>query len=176
LMIRLETKDERAVVWLSNGEIHHAVSNTLAGKEAMGRVARADNGCFWAIESTTPPMRSIHQDWQHVLLEAARQRDEAALRSSRRDPPAASNGGPPPHQSQVRDLGKSYRELTELGLQSIKAGNFSKAREYWDAARAIGPEATEPHPSGLVKAAGSAEDAEPRRTRRPPASGNRRSS
>jgi uncharacterized protein DUF4388 len=176
LMIRLSTSDERAVVWLSNGEIHHAVSSTLTGKDAMGRVARADNGCFWAIENTTPPMRSIHQDWQHVLLEAARQRDEAALRSSRRDPAVAPAGGPPPHQSQVRELGKSYRELTELGLQSIKAGNFSKAREYWDAARAIGPEATEAHPSGLVKTARSAEEAEPHRSRRTPASGGRRSS
>jgi hypothetical protein len=44
----------------------------------------------------------------------------------------------------IRQLGKTYRELTELGLQSIKAGDFSKAREYWAAACAVGPD--EPPP------------------------------
>jgi hypothetical protein len=54
----------------------------------------------------------------------------------------------------VRQLGKSYRELTELGLQSIKAGDFSKAREYWAAARALGPDNQQPA-GGVVKASAS---------------------
>ena len=143
LMLRLETSNERAAVWLENGEIHHAVSDTVTGQSAMSRIVRADNGRFWAIGGGAVPMRTIHQDWQHVMLEAAREGDEAAQQSSLREKENARESGPPPNQSQVRKLGKTYRELTELGLQSIKAGDFSKAREYWDAARAIGPESQE---------------------------------
>ena len=56
----------------------------------------------------------------------------------------------------MRKLGKTYRELTELGLQSIKAGDFSKAREYWAAARAIGPDSQNPPGSApLLKASPS---------------------
>jgi hypothetical protein len=72
--------------------------------------------------------------------------------SSLRQKEQTRESGPPPNQSQVRKLGKTYRELTELGLSSIKAGDFSKAREYWDAARAIGPDSQEPISAGLIKA------------------------
>jgi hypothetical protein len=152
LMIRIETSQERAAVWLSNGEIHHAVSEGLSGQNAMSRIVRADSGRFRAIADCTLPMRTIHQDWQHVMLEAAREGDEAAQQSTRRPKDSAPESGPPPNQSQVRKLGKTYRELTELGLQSIKAGDFGKAREYWDAARAIGPEGQESLSAGLIKA------------------------
>jgi hypothetical protein len=153
LMIRVETSSERAAIWLSNGEIHHAVSDALSGQTAMSRIVRADNGRFWAIAGSTLPMRTIHQDWQHVMLEAAREGDEAAQQSSlrHRSTPHDGDNAPPPHQSQVRKLGKTYRELTELGLQSIKAGDFSKAREYWAAARAIGPDSQQPGASPLLK-------------------------
>jgi uncharacterized protein DUF4388 len=174
LMLRIETSSERAAVWLSNGEIHHAVSESLAGVEAMSRVVRADNGRFWAIANTALPMRSIHKDWQHVLLEAARKGDEAA-QSTRHENPAARDGAPAAHQSQVRELGMTYRELTELGLKSIKAGNFSKAREYWDAARALGPEAPEPVPGSVLETLVSP-DSEGRRSTRTPPTGNRRTS
>jgi hypothetical protein len=47
-------------------------------------------------------------------------------------------------------MGKTYRELTELGLQAIKSGDFSKAREYWDAARSIGPDDDDPKSTATV--------------------------
>jgi hypothetical protein len=157
LMIRMETRTERAAVWLSGGEIHHAVCDTLSGQSAMNRVVRADNGRFWAIGGSNLPMRTIHQDWQHVMLEAAREGDEAAQQSTRREKSPAPEGAredsrPPPTHSQVRELGKTYRELTELGLQSIKAGDFAKAREYWAAARTIGPDSQQAGVASLHKA------------------------
>jgi hypothetical protein len=90
------------------------------------------------------------------MLEAAREGVEAALQSTRRPTSASPEGAleeslPPPNQSQVRKLGKTYRELTELGLQSIKAGDFAKAREYWAAARTIGPESQQPGVAPLHK-------------------------
>jgi uncharacterized protein DUF4388 len=151
LMLRIVTARERAAVWLHEGEIHHAVSDALSGQSAMTPIVRADRGRFRAIGGVPPPPRTIHQDWQHVMLEAAREHDEVTQRASQRPKEAPrSSGGP--HHSEVRALGKSYRELTELGLQSIKAGDFNKAREYWDAARAIGADSPEVAPVTVIKA------------------------
>ncbi len=144
LMLRLEASHERAALWISNGEIHHAVSEALSGQAAMNRIVRADEGRFRAIAGCALPLRSIHEGWQHVLLEAAREGDEAAHEFSLFEHEPMHESEPPPEQSQVRKLGKTYRELTELGLQAIQDGDFSKARHYWDAARAIGPDGDEP--------------------------------
>lgn len=162
LMLRVEADGERAAVWLINGEVHHAVSDTCAGQQAMNRIVRAESGSFRAISFSAPPRRTIHRDWQHVMLDAAREDDEAQhtavhLTAHASRPPEGGRvaSEPPPAQSQVRELGKTYRELTELGLQSIKARDFSKAREYWAAARAIGPDHPSPAAAGLIKAAPS---------------------
>lgn len=153
LAIRIVTHQERSAVWLHEGEIHHAVSEGLSGQSAMTRIVRADSGRFWAIASAALPMRTIHQDWQHVMLEAAREHDESVQRNTQRRQKEASRSHAPPPHSQVRALGgKTYRELTELGLQSIKAGDFSKARQYWDAARAMGADAPEVAPVTVIKA------------------------
>jgi hypothetical protein len=175
LMIRLSTGSERAAVWLANGEIHHAVCEGLSGQTAMSRVVRADSGRFWAIADYGLPMRTIHQDWQHVMLEAAREGDEAAQQSSLQRTSNAPRQSVAPNQSQVRKLGKTYRELTELGLQSIKAGDFSKAREYWDAARSIGPDSEEPAPQSFAKTMISVTNPPPRGSERPRASERPRS-
>lgn len=152
--VRLESAVGRGVIWIRDGEVHHAVCEAVSGQSAMASIVRADSGRFWVLPGDHLPMRSIEQDWQHVLLEAAREGDEARESRSRRPPAAGHDDGPKASQSQVRKLGRTYRELTELGLQSIKAGDFSKAREFWDAARAIGPEAGEPD-APLPKSAGS---------------------
>jgi hypothetical protein len=144
LMLRIESGHGNAVVWLQKGEIHHAVCGSMSGQNAMNLIVRADRGRFCAIAADQLPVRTIHQDWQHVLLEAARLGDEAVAHAA--TPPRPGNAGsnskrpPPAKVSQVRRMGKTYGELTELGLESIKKGEFSKAREYWDAAREIGPE------------------------------------
>lgn len=150
LMLRVVSSRERAAVWLHEGEIHHAVSDTLSGQSAMTPIVRAERGRFRAVGGVPLPPRTIHRDWQHVMLEAAREHDETTQRDSLRpeEPPRSSG----PHHSEVRALGKSYRELTELGLQSIKAGDFNKAREYWDAARAMGADSPELAPVTVIKA------------------------
>jgi hypothetical protein len=155
LMLRIESGQGNAVVWLQNGEIHHAVCGTMSGQNAMCAIVRADRGRFCAIAADQLPVRTIHQDWQHVLLEAARLGDEAVAKAATPPRPGtARERAPSAKVSQVRRMGKTYGELTELGLESIKKGEFSKAREYWDAAREIGPEDEAGQASGS-KAAGS---------------------
>ena len=151
LMLRVISGTERSAVWLHEGEIHHAVSDGCSGQSAMTPIVRTERGRFRAIGGVPLPPRSIHRDWQHVMLEAAREHDETTQRASQRpqETPPSSRG---PHHSEVRALGKSYRELTELGLQSIKAGDFNKAREYWDAARAMGADSPELAPVTVIKA------------------------
>jgi hypothetical protein len=162
LMIRMETSGGRCAVWIANGEIQHAVSDGLSGQSAMTAIVRADSGRFWASTGGPLPVRTIHHDWQFVLLEAAREGDEAAQQSSAQVKPRP---GPSASQSQVRNkLGKTYRELTELGLNAIKSGEFSKAREYWDAARSIGPD--DEDPKSVVSAPQSPVVAPPKRVER----------
>ncbi|MET0412680.1 MAG: hypothetical protein ABW217_15355, partial [Polyangiaceae bacterium] len=55
--------------------------------------------------------------------------------------------------------GKTYRELNELGLECMKAGDFAKAQEYWSAARQIGDQYDEAAESMVQRSDGLRSDA-----------------
>jgi DNA-binding NarL/FixJ family response regulator len=146
VVIRIAATSVKAVVWLDRGEIHHAVSGTLKGLSAISAILHASSGEFWATSGPIPE-RSVQLDWQHALIEAARLGDEESEwpdtppdQTGTRLTPVRKLNGP-------RRLGKTYRELNELGLECMKAGDFAKAQEYWSAARQLGDQddqATEP--------------------------------
>ena len=137
MMIRIVATNVKAVVWLVAGEIHHAVAGTLNGMPAIAAILGASNGQFWAL-SAPAPERSIELEWQHALLEAARLGDEEAQWPDAPPEQTATRLTPVRKFSGTRRLGKTYRELNELGLECMKAGDFAKAQEYWSAARQIG--------------------------------------
>jgi hypothetical protein len=137
MMIRIAASNMKAVVWLVGGEIHHAVAGTLTGLSAISALLAASSGQFWAL-SSPPPERSIELEWQHALLEAARLGDEEAQWPDAPPEQTATRLTPVRKFSGTRRLGKTYRELNELGLECMKAGDFAKAQEYWSAARQIG--------------------------------------
>lgn len=137
MMIRVVASNVKAVVWLVAGEIHHAVAGTLTGLSAISALLGASSGQFWALASP-PPERSIELEWQHALLEAARLGDEEAQWPDAPPEQTATRLTPVRKFSGTRRLGKTYRELNELGLECMKAGDFAKAQEYWSAARQIG--------------------------------------
>jgi uncharacterized protein DUF4388 len=142
LMIRIIAGGVKAALWLEGGAIQHAISGTQTGLAAISALLAATSGQFWAAAGKAPE-RSIQLDWQHALIEAARLGDEEAQWPDAQWPDA------PPDQtgtrltpvrklSGTRRLGKTYRELNELGLECMKAGDFAKAQEYWSAARQLG--------------------------------------
>jgi ActR/RegA family two-component response regulator len=150
LVVRVCGADETGVLWLSEGAIIHAVTPALRGQDAVNRLVTVAHGDYSATELSQLPARTIQRDWQHVLLEAARVGDEAprAPADSETSEEAASvrkaSG-----MRKASGLNESsglarYRELTELGLESVRSGNLGKAREYWKAARELGgPSGTE---------------------------------
>jgi hypothetical protein len=140
LAIRIVTAERSAVVWLEGGEIHHAVCGNVAGQSAIAMVMNASRGQFWAMAAPAP-QRTIEREWQHVLLEAARIGDEEAEWPD--TPPQA----PVRPVSGVHRL--TYRELTDLGLQNMKAGDLPRAREFWAAARELADENTDETPPAL---------------------------
>lgn len=137
MMIRVVAPTVKAVVWLVAGEIHHAVAGTLTGLSAISATLAASSGQFWALAAHAPE-RSIELEWQHALLEAARLGDEEAQWPDAPPEQTATRLTPVRKFSGTRRLGKTYRELNELGLECMKAGDFAKAQEYWSAARQIG--------------------------------------
>jgi uncharacterized protein DUF4388 len=137
LMIRLSAPALKGVIWLESGEIHHAVAGTLSGLAAISALLAVGSGQFWALP-TPAPERSIELEWQHALLEAARLGDEEAQWPDAPPEQTATRVTPMRKFSGTRRLGKTYRELNELGLECMKAGDFAKAQEYWSAARQIG--------------------------------------
>src|SRR5690606_9067715 len=142
LMLRINGSERRGVLWLADGEIHHAVCGGQRGQAAVNELIQLSAGHYSATVLSGVPSRTIERDWQHVLLEAARVGDETGPRTARRSTaPAKRRSTVPPGGRTVSGVHKSglarYRELTELGLESVRSGDLSKAREYWKAAREI---------------------------------------
>jgi DNA-binding response OmpR family regulator len=102
--LRLSEGDSAGVIHLEGGEIVHAVWDDLVGEDAFYRTLAVKNGLFST--SPLPPdvERTIHADWQHLLIEGIRRLDEAAaglpssdrssVRPSVRPAPPPSEGPP----------------------------------------------------------------------------------
>jgi CheY-like chemotaxis protein len=64
-------------VFISKGEILHAVCGDLAGEEALYRCIRFKGGSFSNLPWTDEPRKTINKPAEFLLIEAARMRDEA---------------------------------------------------------------------------------------------------
>ncbi len=73
------TKDgERGVIYLNEGEIIHAECGEHKGTDAFYRILSWQEGEFVSSTEVTPPTQTIHQSWEHLLIEAMRRNDEDA--------------------------------------------------------------------------------------------------
>ncbi len=69
--------ERRAALWFDKGRILHAEADTLRGSEAVYHLLRWSEGYFdLRFEPAEPPVRSIEQDVQGLLLEGIRRLDE----------------------------------------------------------------------------------------------------
>lgn len=76
--LRISEGDSAGVIHIDAGEIHHAVWDERSGEEAFYRMLAVKDGLFYT--SPLPPdvERTIHGDWQYLLIEGLRRLDEAA--------------------------------------------------------------------------------------------------
>jgi DNA-binding response OmpR family regulator len=71
------TRDgERGTIYLNEGEIVHAECGEHKGTEAFYKILSWQEGEFISNIGTTPPIQTIYQNWEHLLVEAMRRNDD----------------------------------------------------------------------------------------------------
>jgi len=71
------TRDgEKGVIYLNEGEIIHAECGEQKGTDAFYKILGWQEGEFVSNVGVTPPMQTIYQNWEHLLVEAMRRNDD----------------------------------------------------------------------------------------------------
>ena len=71
------TRDaERGVIYLNEGEIIHAECGDREGADAFYKILSWQEGEFLSKIGIAPRVQTIHQSWEHLLVEAMRRNDE----------------------------------------------------------------------------------------------------
>lgn len=71
------TRDgEKGVIYLNEGEIVHAECGEERGTEAFYKILSWQEGEFVSNIGVLPPVQTIYQSWEHLLIEAMRRNDE----------------------------------------------------------------------------------------------------
>src|SRR4030066_700449 len=71
------TKDsEKGVIYLNEGEIVHAECGEEQGTDAFYKIMSWQEGEVVSTIGIVSPLQTIHQSWEHLLVEAMRKRDD----------------------------------------------------------------------------------------------------
>jgi CheY-like chemotaxis protein len=71
------TKDgEKGVIFFNEGEVVHAECGDQKGTEAFYRILSWQEGEFVSNIGFIPPIQTIYQNWEHLLVEAMRRNDD----------------------------------------------------------------------------------------------------
>jgi len=72
------TKDsEKGVIYLNEGEIVHAECGEVKGTDAFYKIMSWQEGEFISNIGIVSPLQTIHQSWEHLLVEAMRKSDDS---------------------------------------------------------------------------------------------------
>ncbi|OGP68873.1 MAG: hypothetical protein A2169_10995 [Deltaproteobacteria bacterium RBG_13_47_9] len=73
------TRDgEKGVIYFNEGEVVHAECGDQKGTEAFYKILSWQDGEFVSNIGFIPPMQTIYQSWEHLLVEAMRRDDDKA--------------------------------------------------------------------------------------------------
>ncbi len=111
-------------IYIEAGVITHATADALTGDQAFNRLLSLAGGEFQLKPFKAPPQRTVHCNWEVLLLEAARRTDEETVllaRPAARKVPdqPASNIAPPAPPPALRE--KPASEVPAPGLDSEHA-------------------------------------------------------
>ena len=70
---------EKGVIYFNEGEIIHAECGEKKGSDAFYRILTWDEGEFISNIGFIPPVQTIFQSWEHLLVEAMRRTDDKAV-------------------------------------------------------------------------------------------------
>ncbi|MHC1743501.1 MAG: response regulator [Syntrophobacteraceae bacterium] len=77
LIVRVSSAQGRGTIQIREGRIDHAQTDTLQGDQAFFEMFRWTDGQFEMLPYKATELNSMGKPWEHLLLEAMRQRDEA---------------------------------------------------------------------------------------------------
>lgn len=85
--LRVSHGASSGIILLENGEVVHAVWEDTVGDEAFFRLLSLSNGAFYAFPPPPEVEKTIHESWQHLLMEGMRRLDEGAREQARTERP-----------------------------------------------------------------------------------------
>jgi CheY-like chemotaxis protein len=97
----LEVHDRQAHgrIYIEDGRIIHAVAGEVKGEAALQKLLSLSGGSFQLQHFEQPTERTIEGQWEFLLMEAARVRDETAGQTPETEPPAEPEPSPALQQS-----------------------------------------------------------------------------
>jgi CheY-like chemotaxis protein/predicted regulator of Ras-like GTPase activity (Roadblock/LC7/MglB family) len=69
--------DQEGIIYFKNGEIIHAEVGSKVGEEALFTILSWEGGDFTSISGAEPLEQTISKNWQELLIEGMRRKDEA---------------------------------------------------------------------------------------------------
>jgi CheY-like chemotaxis protein len=69
---------DKGVIYFNEGEVVHAECGSQKGTEAFYRILSWQEGEFVSNIGFVPPVQTIYQNWEHLLVEAMRRDDDRA--------------------------------------------------------------------------------------------------
>ena len=82
-VLEVSNAETHGNIFVRDGQIIHAQAGDLTGEEAFNRLLSLSGGQFNLKPFVQPPTMTISGSWEFLLMEAARQRDEAQESDSR---------------------------------------------------------------------------------------------
>jgi len=121
-VLEISTSQARGSVFVQEGQIVHAQVGELTGEEAFNHLMALAGGNFNLKPFTEPPARTISGSWEFLLMEAARQRDEAQDPSL--SPPLAEGEKSmtaPPGQKETFGLAPAVAAQAIGGMREVES-------------------------------------------------------
>ena len=146
------------VVHIDRGEIVHALCDDRVGEPALFRILRCRRGKFDMLPLPKDGPRSVHAQWQHLLLESARIDDEVRAGMMKASwvppPPADPRGARPASEGALDDAWerpldaptkKTDRRaeaaiLIDRGFEALRTHDYDAARTIWEQALELEPD------------------------------------
>ncbi len=124
IVIRVRSGSTDGFICIKKGQVLHAETSTLQGEGAFLEILRWKDGMFEIQSSDSVLSTSIDKPWEHLLLEAMRERDENLLGGGEGEPPAVAR------ESTLQ------KNIPLLGAENV-ATRVDIGGDHWDEAEPI---------------------------------------
>jgi len=120
-VLEVSNAETHGNIFVRDGQIIHAQAGDLTGEEAFNRLMSLTGGQFNLKPFVEPPTMTISGSWEFLLMEAARQRDEA------QESDTQSPAGPESEASLAADELEAYPQRVPVMAKRLQAAKPSSA-------------------------------------------------